>query len=90
MKNNYYIQKDKINGQTIIIEFDKLNGYNILPKTKREDEIAVNKIVFVNPSFSEKIIKRKINLKLNHLLKLLESINDGDDEDEQKPLLDKD
>ena len=81
MKNNYYIQKDKINGQTVIIEFDKLNGYNILPKAKREDEITVNKIVFVNPSFSEKIIKRKINLKLNHLLKLLESINDGDDED---------
>ena len=54
MKNNYYIQKDEISGQTILIEFSKLQGYSVLPKTKKEDEIEVNKIVFINPSFSEK------------------------------------
>lgn len=79
MKNNYYIQKDEISGQTILIEFSKLQGYSVLPKTKREDEIEVNKIVFINPSFSEKIIKRKINLKINHLIKLLQDIDDGDE-----------
>ena len=81
MKNNYYIQKDEISGQTVLIEFDKLKGYNVLPKTKKENEIEVNKIVFINPSLSEKIIKRKINIKMKQLLKILQDIEDSDDED---------
>ena len=80
MNNNYYIQKDKINGQTILIDFDKIKGYKVLPKTKKEDEIKVNEIIFINQSFSEKIIKRKINLKINHLLNILKEIEDTDDE----------
>ena len=80
MKNNYYIQKDEISGQTVLIEFNNIKGYKVLPKTKKEDEIEVNKIVFINPSFSEKIIKRKINLKLKQLLNMLKEIEDGDDE----------
>ena len=74
MKNNYYIQKDEISGQTVLIEFNNIKGYKVLPKTKKEDEIEVNKIVFINPSFSEKIIKRKINLKLKQLLNMLKEI----------------
>lgn len=79
MKNNYYVQRDDNSGQTIFIEFNKLSGYNVLPKIKKEDEIEVSKIVFINPSFSEKIIKKKINNKINALLRLLDEIEDSDD-----------
>ena len=81
MKNNYYVQRNSVSRQTIFIEFDNMQGYNILPKTKKNEEISVNKIVFINPSFSEKIIKRKINSKINHLLKLLEKLDNEDDDE---------
>lgn len=81
MKNNYYVQRDSVSGETIFIEFENMHGYNVLPKTKKDEEIRVNKIVFINPSFSEKIIKRKINSKINSLLKLLEKIENEDDDE---------
>ena len=34
MKNNYYIQKDSITGDTIFIEFNNMKGYQVSPKTK--------------------------------------------------------
>lgn len=80
---NYYLHKNSKSGSITYLEFDKINGYNITPKTKIEDAIKVDKIVFVNPSFSEKIIKKKIDIKIRQLLKELTVLdeNGGDDED---------
>ena len=80
---NYYLHKNSKSGEIVYLEFDKRKGYNITPKTKIEDAIKVDKIVFVNPSFSEKIIKKKIDIKIRHLLKELTVLdeNGGDDED---------
>lgn len=80
MMNNYYIQKDEDSKEVVFIEFDKLDGYSVLPKTGKKNEIEVNKIVFIKPSFSEKIIKKKIDLKIEYLMKMLEDIDSGDDE----------
>lgn len=82
-RKNYFLQKDSKSGEITYLEYDKIEGYNITPKTKIEDAIRVNKIVFVNPSFSEKIIKKKIDIKIRYLLKCLEDIdeNGGNDED---------
>ena len=57
-KKNYYLKKDKKTGEVIYLEYDKIKGYNITPKSNIYDAITVNKIVFVNPSLSEKIIKK--------------------------------
>lgn len=80
---NYYLHKNSKSGEIVYLEFDKRKGYNITPKTKIEDAIKVDKIVFVNPSFSEKIIKKKIDIKIRQLLKELTVLdeNGGDDED---------
>ncbi len=80
---NYYLHKNSKSGEIVYLEFDKREGYNITPKTKIEDAIKVDKIVFVNPSFSEKIIKKKIDIKIRQLLKELTVLdeNGGDDED---------
>ena len=81
-KKNYYLKKDKKTGEVIYLEYDKIKGYNITPKSNIYDAITVNKIVFVNPSLSEKIIKKKISIKLKNLLKYLEDIDKSGSTDE--------
>ena len=82
-RNNYFLKKDSLTGEILYLEYDKLDGYNITPKSNVYDAISVNKIVFVNSSLSEKIIKKKIDIKIRHFLKILETIDedDGDNED---------
>lgn len=82
-RQNYYLHKDGKTGSITYLEYDKIDGYKITPKTKVEDAIKVNKVIIVNPSFSEKIIKKKIDIKLRHLLNVLATIDEdgGGDED---------
>lgn len=71
-KGNYFLHRDNLSGEILYLEYDKIKGYDITPKTKLEDAIKVNKIVFVNPSLSEKLIRKKIEIKIRYLLKRLE------------------
>lgn len=79
-KLNYYLHKDKKTGDIVYIEYDKLDGYPITPKTNIVDAISVNKIIFVNSDFSEKIIRKKIEIQIRYLLKVLDEIDDNDDD----------
>lgn len=82
MKNiNYYVEKNKEKNEIVYIEYDKIDGYKITPKTTKEDAIKVNKIVFVNSTLTEKIIKKKIDIKLRFLLSKLNEIDDDDSEE---------
>ena len=58
-RQNYYLHRDSKTGSITYLEYDKIDGYKITPRTKIEDAIKVNKVVIVNPGFSEKIIKKK-------------------------------
>ncbi len=79
-RKNYYLHKDKKTGEMLYLEYDKIDGYPITPKKNISDGISVNKIVLVNPSLSEKLIRKKIEIKLRYLLKMLEEIDDSSDE----------
>ncbi|MEE3342770.1 MAG: hypothetical protein VZS44_01620 [Bacilli bacterium] len=79
-KKNYYLKKDSKSGEIVYMEFDKIKGYNITPKSDVYDAIKVDKIVFINPSFSEKIIKKKIDIKVRKLLRELKTIDEDEDE----------
>ena len=70
---------DLLGGNHVYLEYDK-EGYKVTPKRKKEDAIEVNKIVFVSPKLTEKLIKKKIDHKLDKLLYELNLIN-IDDED---------
>ena len=86
-RRNYYLKKDNKTGEVLYLEFDKIDGYNVTPKTKLEDAIKVDKIVFVNPGLSEKVIRKKIEIKIRGFLKILEDIDNdpaGGDEDGRK------
>lgn len=78
---NYYVAKDNQNNEVVYLELDKIEGYEVNPKTKKQDEISVNKIIFVNNELSEKIIRRKIDKKIELLLQELRRIDEeGTDE----------
>lgn len=81
MEKNYYLHKNNKTGEIVYLEYEKIKGYPITPKTKIEDAIEVNKIIFVNPSFKEKLIRKKVEIKIRYLINLLEKMDEeGTDE----------
>lgn len=81
-KKNYSLSKNEMTGESVYFEYDKTSGYQVMPKTKKKDEIEVSKIVFVNDSMSEKIIRKKIDKKIDYLLKQLKIIEEDGNPDE--------
>ena len=86
----YHITKGKKEKNVLDLELDKLNGYQVSPKTKEKDAIKVDKIVFTDNDISEKIIRKKIDSKIEYLLykiKLLDT-DDSDNGSIEKSLMD--
>lgn len=77
-KINYFVKKDKKSSEVIFVDYNQEEGYKINPKTKKDDEIKVNKIVFVSPTLSEKLIRKKIEKKINYFLNILKLIEEED------------
>ena len=75
---SYYISKSKTKKDTMYLEYEKMDGYQVNPKVNKKGAITVNKIVFVNPELSEKIIRKKIDNRINYFLSMLKEI-DADD-----------
>lgn len=80
MKSSYFINKDTKTGEVVYLEYNK-NGYKVTPKTKKKDAIEVNKIVFVSPTLTEKLLKKKINTKVSKLLLELNTFYEEDNND---------
>ena len=80
--NSYFINRDNKSGEVIYLEYNK-NGYKVSPKAKRKDAIEVNKIVFVSPSLTEKLLKKKINNKISKLLLELNTFYEEDNGDDE-------
>lgn len=76
-KNSYNLCKDGITSKiSINLKYD--DSYNVKPKVKGKGTIEVNKINFLSPDFSEKLIKKKIELKILNLLKRVENSDEDD------------
>lgn len=78
---NYFVEKNNETKDIVYVEYKTIDGYKITPKTKKEDAIEINKIVFVSPSLTEKLIKKKIDVKLKFLLNDLKKIDEEDDDE---------
>lgn len=78
-RENYFVERNHETDEVVYLEYDKIEGYEITPKTKMEDAISVKKVVFASPSMSSKIIKKKINNIITKLLEFIENIDDGTD-----------
>lgn len=79
MGKNYYLHKNKKTGEVLYLEYDKIKGYSITPKTKIEDAIEVHKIIFANKTLQEKLVKKKVEIKLRYLIQKLEEFDTSDD-----------
>lgn len=86
--SNYFISKDNKTGEIVYLEYDK-SGYKVTPKTKKKDAIEVNKIVFVSPELTKKLLKKKINSKISKLLLELNTWYDEDDDSDGTRIRDK-
>ena len=87
----YVISRDNKKKETTYLELDKLDGYKVNPKTKKDGSISVSKIMFINDSMSEKLIRKKIDRKINILLEEIKKILDEENPDEdgiKKSLMD--
>ena len=84
MQNSHYlIVKDKHKKEITYFEYDKLSGFNMTSKNKNiklKDAINVNKMIIINPSMIEKLIDKKINIKMKKLINLILHIYDSDDD----------
>lgn len=78
-RENFYVERNNANEEIVYLEYDKIAGYEITPKTKMEDAISVKKIVFASASISNKIIKKKINNIITKLLEFIDNIDDSTD-----------
>ena len=81
-KRSYSLSRTINSAENIYFEYDKVDGYKVNPKTKKKDSIEVSKIVFVNDSMSEKIIRKKIDKKIVYLLEQLKLIENDSNPDE--------
>ena len=79
---NYFIERNNDTKEIVYIEYNLLEGYKITPKTKKEDAIEVNKIVFVSPTLTEKLLKKKIDIRIKFLLNKLKEYTDEDEEND--------
>ena len=77
---SYYLTRQPKTGEIIFINYDKYKGYNITPKNNISyDGVRVNKMIIVKPSMIEKVLKRKINNRLDLYLKTIVEIMDEDE-----------
>ena len=64
------------------LEISKLDGFMFTPKNRvNYDGVTVKKLVMINPSFTEDILKRKIKNRLEIYLRFIVSIINEDDDD---------
>lgn len=82
-KSSYYVSKNKDKKEIVCFEIENVVGYELKPKVKNKDGIQVSKIVIVNPEFSEKIIRKKIDKKITYLLEQLKIIDQDDSGDNE-------
>lgn len=79
---NYKLQKNEMNINLLSFENNKIDGFEFAPKHANEYlGMEVNKMVVINPSFVEKVLKKKIKRKLDLYLQFIVSVIDDEDTD---------
>ncbi len=85
---HYTIAKTNYNKELVVINYDKLDGFKVKPKGDiNYPGVKVNSLVIVKPSFIEKVLKKKVRIKLDYYLKYLISIVDEDDSTDARKAL---
>ena len=79
--NQNLIRKSEYDGNLIYMS-ESSDGFKVKPKkTLKYDGIKVSNLVLINPSFIDKVLKRKTRIKLEYYLKLIIDQMDDDESD---------
>ena len=84
ISKRFVITKDETNDDITYIEYKKVNGFSIKPKStfNTDNMINVEKMVIISPSLIEKLIDKKCQRTLNKILKMTALIYDNDEDDD--------
>ena len=82
-KTNRYVLCKKENSSSLVyFNYEVLDGYKFKPKSgAKYNGVKVNEMMIINPSFIEKVLKRKIKRKLETYLQFLITLLDEGNED---------
>lgn len=82
--SRFLIVKQKNSKEIKYFDYNKLNGYNLVPKKDVHfaDAIDVSRIIIINPSFIGKVSTKKINAKFNRLINMMQVVCENGDDDE--------
>lgn len=82
--SRFLIVKQKDSKEIKYFDYDKLNGYNLVPKKDVHftDAIDVSRIIIINPSFIGKVSTKKINAKFDRLINMMQIVCENGDDDE--------
>lgn len=80
MMKHYTVARLKSNKEMIVVNYDKFDGYKVTPKNNiNYPGIKVSSLIIIKPSLIEKVLKRKVRIKLDYYLKYLIAVADNDD-----------
>lgn len=85
---NYMLAKSNPKGEIVFVNYEKIDGYRISPKNIKSPGITVKSLIIVKPSFISKVLKRKLQRKLECYLKYLMEVTDDDDSTNYREVLD--
>lgn len=82
MGKEYFVFIKTISYKKIVyIDYERLGGYEVTPRNKvKYDGIIVNKLIIINPSFSQKIFIKKSKKQLEKYLQYLINISNSEDD----------
>lgn len=81
MLKKYSVAKTNYQGEIVLINYEKLNGYTIKPKNNIDYEgIKINSMMIIKPTFIEKILKKKNQKRLDYYLKYIMTLIDENDD----------
>lgn len=83
MSKGYILNRNAKNKEMVLIEYENSISYDVKPKNKvkKSDSIDVTKVMFISPTFIEKILNRKITKEYSEILNLVSLISTDDSDD---------
>ena len=80
-EKQYMVCRSDYDGSTIWLDYQHLDGYQVKPLNRVSySGIKVNKMILVKPSYIEKVLKKKIQRKLDMYLKFIIHLLENDDD----------
>lgn len=80
-EKKYYIDKKNNVKEMVFTSYDTNYLYLLSPKRQKKDEVKVNNILITDSKMIEKIVKKKIEMKLDKYVKVINILNQDDDTD---------